>query len=316
MPKVSICIPAYNQVVFLKNTLDSILSQSYQDYDVVITDDSTTDDVENLVGEYDFKGKLHYYRNESSLGSPQNWNAAISKAQGQYIKILHHDDWFSTTDSLAKLVQLLESGNNSLAFCGCNNLTLDGENYSHAITDSEASIIKTCPEFLFYANRIGAPSVVIFKKSDFFFDKNIKYLVDLEFYIQLLKVNNNFAYTKEALINIGIGPGQVTNIFMNNKKMLVFEYSYTFQKLNKSFRSFRWYYMAFWDLLDSLNIQSVAELEEFDWQGEIPGFIHYMIKARQYLHTRNRYKFKRIAKYIMYLPSVITVFKLRKIVAS
>jgi glycosyltransferase involved in cell wall biosynthesis len=316
MPKVSICIPAYNQVVFLQNTLDSILIQSYQDYEVIITDDSTTRDVEELVSKYDFKGKLHYYRNERSLGSPKNWNAAINKAQGQYIKILHHDDWFSVPHALEKLVQLLESGNNSFAFCGCNNLTFEGKNNYHSITDKQASIIKTCPEFLFYANRIGAPSVVLFKRTDFIFDENIKYLVDLEFYIKLIKTNNQFAYTKEALVNIGIGPEQVTNIFMNNKKMLVFEYSYTFQKLNKSFRSFRWYYMAFWDLLDSLNIQSAATLKEFDWQGEIPDFIHYMIKARQYLHTRNRYKFKRIAKYMMYLPSVITVFKLRKVVAN
>lgn len=306
MPKVSICIPTYNQVTYLKLTLESILLQTYQDYEVIITDDSTNEDVKSLIDQYDFKGKLHYYRNEESLGSPTNWNCCITKARGDYIKILHHDDWFSTSTSLEKLVQLLETDDNSFAFCGCNNLSVDGTNlFYHSITDGQASIIEKCPEFLFFNNRIGAPSVTIFKKSKIKFDENIKYLVDVDFYIQLLSINNKFSYTKDALINVGSSQEQVTNIFMNNKKLLIFEYSYTFQKSNHAAQNFKWYFNAFWNLFEFLDILSINELVNSQWQGVLPRFVFSIIKSRQFIRKVHLYKFRKIIRYFVYIQNVI-----------
>jgi glycosyltransferase involved in cell wall biosynthesis len=58
--KVSICIPAYNQTEYLRKNLDSILMQSFVDYEVILTDDSTTNEVRDLVEVYDFKCKKKY----------------------------------------------------------------------------------------------------------------------------------------------------------------------------------------------------------------------------------------------------------------
>src|SRR5688500_15313078 len=116
MPKVSICIPTYNQTRYLKNTLQSILIQTYKDYEVIITDDTSSSIISDFLKVYNFKAKLRYYHNKPALGSPQNWNYCISKAQGEYIKILHHDDWFSKNDSLLHFVEALENTGASLAF--------------------------------------------------------------------------------------------------------------------------------------------------------------------------------------------------------
>jgi len=304
MPKVSICIPTYNQVSFLKFGLESILSQSYKDYEIIVTDDSDNNDVKELIAKYDFNGKLSYYRNEPAMGSPKNWNYCLSKAVGDYIKILHHDDWFSTDTSLEKLVKLLESDDNSIAFCGCNNISIDGDNlFHHSITKKEASILKTCPEFLFFENKIGAPSVTIFKRSDLIFDENIKYLVDLEFYIQLLNKKNKFSYTTDALVNIGHSPHQVTNIFLKNKNLLVFEYSYTFKKLNITKQSFIWCFKAFWNLFDLLNIYTVNELKNSGWHNEVPIFVSNIISAKNSIKKMHLSMFRRIFQKLVYMYS-------------
>lgn len=105
--KVSICIPAYKHIDFLRRCLNSILEQRFTDYEVVITDDSPDDSLQKLVEEYSDE-RIKYFKNKKALGSPLNWNEGIKKANGEYIKILHHDDWFSSPDSLEKYVRLLD----------------------------------------------------------------------------------------------------------------------------------------------------------------------------------------------------------------
>lgn len=301
MPKVSICIPAYNQTDYLKRTLSSILIQSYSDYEVIITDDSPSAIVADLIKTFDFKDKLKYYINDKPLGSPKNWNQCISKATGEYIKIMHHDDWFSTPTALEKLVSLIQQDDTGLAFCACDNITTNQKNsYYHSITEKEATIIKIQPEFLFYANKIGAPSVTIFKRVNIAFDEEIKYLVDLEFYIRLLKLNPNFLYTTEALVNIGINDGQVTNSAVGNKRLLIFEYSYTYHQLAFTKTTFKWCFNAFWDLVDQFNIQSLTELKNNGWHENIPGFIKDIIIAKKLTARVKKGKIKTAIKYLAF----------------
>ena len=91
--KVSICIPTYNQVEYLKKCIQSILAQDYLDYEIVISDDSTNDTVKSYIDSLNLNQKISYYRNSPSLGTPENWNHAISKAKGKYIKVLHSNRW-------------------------------------------------------------------------------------------------------------------------------------------------------------------------------------------------------------------------------
>jgi glycosyltransferase involved in cell wall biosynthesis len=108
MTKVSICIPAYKQVQFLRVTLESILSQRFTDYEVNITDDSPDDSVEQLVKEFLLDGRIRYSHNPKQLGSPENWNECIRSARGELIKIMHHDDHFTDADSLGRFVDMLQ----------------------------------------------------------------------------------------------------------------------------------------------------------------------------------------------------------------
>lgn len=93
MATVSVCIPTYNQIENFKRAFESVISQEYSDYEIIVTDDSTNDEISNYLQFRNSPHVVRYYKNSPRLGAPANWNRAISLAKGKYIKILHHDDW-------------------------------------------------------------------------------------------------------------------------------------------------------------------------------------------------------------------------------
>ena len=125
VPKVSICIPAYNNVNEVKRLLESIFLQSFKNYEIILTDDSTNDEISELIEQSDWK-KIRYIHNPKPLGHIFNWNRALSEAKGEYVKIMFSDDWFTDADSLEKMTALLDNKPEaSLAFCGTMQVPLD-----------------------------------------------------------------------------------------------------------------------------------------------------------------------------------------------
>lgn len=202
-PRVSICIPAYRQIEFLKKAFDSLLVQTYRDYEVVVTDDSPDESVEQLIGLYKGACRLRYHRNASRLGSPANWNAAVSLANGQYIKILHHDDWFADGDSLGHFVQMLDSRPDAdFAFSATEIYSQSGHLVrTHCATEAQRATLYDCPETLIMTNFIGAPSATIYRKAASpAYDERLKWLVDVDFYIRVLRTNPNHVFSPVALV--------------------------------------------------------------------------------------------------------------------
>ena len=108
-PLISICIPAYKNTDFLKRLLDSITIQRFTDFEVVVTDDSPDKSVGRLCEEFALLMPLKYFRNVKQLGTPENWNEAVRRASGEWIKIMHDDDWFAGADSLAEYEKAIGS---------------------------------------------------------------------------------------------------------------------------------------------------------------------------------------------------------------
>lgn len=227
---VSICIPAYKRADFLERCLDSILQQSFQQYEIVITDDSPTDELKPLSEKDD---RIVYVKNEQPLGSPANWNKAISLARGKYIKIMHHDDWFSSPDALSRFVQALEENPSSLfAFSASRQVGKD-KVINRPILTKNVSKLSYIPEILYDKNCIGAPSVTIFRNNQgLYFDERLIWLVDTEFYIRMLRMNKHFTVINEPLIDVGLSEFQITNDCIENSKLVIGEYLYMFKKLS------------------------------------------------------------------------------------
>jgi glycosyltransferase involved in cell wall biosynthesis len=94
-PKVSIIIPNYNHAAFLQQRLDSVFNQTYQDFEVILLDDASTDGSVELLKTYSKHPKVsHFIVNPQNSGSPfKQWKKGIDLAQGDYIWIAESDDY-------------------------------------------------------------------------------------------------------------------------------------------------------------------------------------------------------------------------------
>jgi len=234
--KVSICIPAYRQVEYLRETLQSLLTQDFQDFEVIVTDDSPDDSVCDLLASFDFGGRLRYVRNSPALGSPENWNAALRLAQGDYVKILHHDDHFIRPDALRLFVKLLDDAPHAdFGFCATlvNHIDVNMQRI-HCASDRQLADLAEDPASLFVGNCIGAPSATICRRSaSLDYDRQMKWLVDVDYYYRMLMNNRRFAFTTEALITTPTNAGhQVTEICRDNGEVELGEAIAFFRKFS------------------------------------------------------------------------------------
>lgn len=240
MIKVSICIPAYRQVEYLRLTLESINAQKFKDYEVVVTDDSPDDSVEKLVTEFPLDGRLTYWRNPVPLGSPENWNECIRRARGELIKIIHHDDHFTDADSLGRFVALLDAHPEAdFGFSATRVVDVSGGlTRTHCPTEKQLATLRERPHSLFEGNCMGAPSATIYRrKVQFEYDCGMKWLVDLDFYIRVLAINPRIAFTPQPLITTPTNAAhQVTESCRDNATVELFEYSRLFSKLDPAWR--------------------------------------------------------------------------------
>ena len=203
-PFVSICVPAYQYPDLLLRNLQSILSQSFTSFEVIVTDDSDHDKLKLVVEELGDE-RIRYFKNQPSLGSPANWNEGIKHATGSWIKMMHHDDWFSNDQALQSFVdEVAKNASVDFVFSNFNKSTPKGIFPNKLLNRTYLQKIAFCPSTLLYLNGIGAPSTTMFrhKKQNILFDINSKWYVDVLFYGCLLRNGSSVSYIRQPLLNV------------------------------------------------------------------------------------------------------------------
>ena len=277
---ISICIPAYKRTHFLKRLLLSIENQSYTNYEVIISDDSNDNSVEELLKE--FKGKLEvkYFKNENPLGTPANWNHAISKATGQWIKLMHDDDWFANEHSLEKFASATKYGHPFIFSAYSNKIELTNNTEMLFFNEKLKNSILKNPLLLLAKNIIGPPSVTLFQNSvKEKYDERLKWRVDIEYYIRNISKGVGFAYINEPLINVGVSESQVTNSCLNIPSVEIPEMYILLSKYGTSPLKNIMVYDAYWRILRNTHINSKHKLESFG-QTEWPKVILSMVELQ------------------------------------
>jgi glycosyltransferase involved in cell wall biosynthesis len=108
-PRLSIGLPVYNGERFLVEAIDSILSQSYNDYEFIISDNASTDNTESICRSFAEKdNRICYYRNEKNMGAAWNFNRVVELARGELYKWMADDDLYAPT-FLEKCIEALDN---------------------------------------------------------------------------------------------------------------------------------------------------------------------------------------------------------------
>ena len=109
LPKVSIGLPVYNGEKFIKSALDSLLAQTFEDFELIISDNASTDKTEEICRAYAAQDKrIRYYRNSTNLGCSHNFNRVFELSVGEYFKWAAYDD-LHAPDFLLKCVDVLDN---------------------------------------------------------------------------------------------------------------------------------------------------------------------------------------------------------------
>ncbi len=238
-PLVSICIPTYNGEAFLEEALDSVLEQTYENYEVIISDDASKDNTIQLVEQFKercVKPVFVFEHEPSGIGA--NWNHSVNKANGEYIKFLFQDDTLEP-DCLEKMIQPFMD-NESVGLVACQRKFIleeeDAESrdwiasysnlqkefpprYGQVIGGKE--VLKRFDLLKDPKNKIGEPTAVLFKKSMLEavgnFNETLKQALDYECWYRMLK-KCDMIFLDEALISFRLHAQQAT---AQNKKSTI-----------------------------------------------------------------------------------------------
>ena len=278
-PLISICIPAFKNEILLKRLLDSIQIQTFLNFEIIITDDSPDERLRILCGFYKKYFSLYYFWNQPSLGSPANWNYAISKAKGEWIKIMHSDDWFVSENSLNAFVEATQRNVNFIFSAYCNINLNNNLSKTIKLSTWDLSLLKNSPLNLFKKNFIGHPSTTLIKnlQNGIIYDESIKWVVDFDYYIRYLSKNNKFIYLDSPLINIGIHDDQVTKSSFRVKEVEIPENFYLLRKLGIKKLKNIFVYDYYWRLCRNLELRKPEDIIPYTNLTLVPAPILEMI---------------------------------------
>ncbi|MBI5642824.1 MAG: glycosyltransferase family 2 protein [Deltaproteobacteria bacterium] len=118
-PKFSVCIPTYGRAKVLPKVVGSVLSQTFKDFELFISDDASPDNTREVVKSFN-DPRIRYHRNDKNLGVLDNWNFVISNARGEYVFKLDDDDYIDPRyleRTAAILDKYPEAGSVYTGFC-------------------------------------------------------------------------------------------------------------------------------------------------------------------------------------------------------
>ncbi|MFV0465940.1 MAG: glycosyltransferase family 2 protein [Lachnospiraceae bacterium] len=190
-PLVSVCIPAYNNAAYIKDTIESVLSQTYENLELVICDDKSTDNTVEVIRSF-WDNRIKLYLNEKNLGMSGNWNNCLKKCDGEFIKLICADDMLKPQCMEKEVEALLEHPEAVLAESDTQLFDLAGKPkgfYKRYKTDGLTDGKEIVRAGFFLKNYFGAPLANTFRRSTLEevggFDTWYTYILDYDFWVTL-----------------------------------------------------------------------------------------------------------------------------------
>ena len=175
--KVSVIVPNYNHARFLRQRIESVLGQTYQDFELILLDDHSTDESRAILEQYASDSRVRIEFNTANSGSPfKQWNKGVRMARGKYVWIAESDD-YAERQLLERLAGILDT-DPAVAFAYCRSWRvteddrkdgfgdfylayLDGSRWT---TDYCADGRDECRDYLIQRNTVPNASGVVFRR--------------------------------------------------------------------------------------------------------------------------------------------------------
>ncbi|NVN89347.1 MAG: glycosyltransferase family 2 protein [Desulfuromonadales bacterium] len=247
-PRISVCIPTYNYGRYISQAIESVLNQTVTDFELLVVDDFSKDATDDIVRRYAAQdSRIRYIRHKKNQGMVANWNYCLREARGIYIKFLFADDFFTSTQTLEKMLTAMES-DETISLVGSSRVIVD-ENLTPKdvwrhndsdILENGIDVINTCMQNLI--NSIGEPTAVMFKKtqSGRGFDPKYRQLVDLEMWFYLLE-QGKYLFLNEPLCAFRVHSEQQTAKNAKLNASIVDTYYLYDDYLGKRYTNISWF---------------------------------------------------------------------------
>jgi glycosyltransferase involved in cell wall biosynthesis len=222
-PLVSICVPTYNNADFICQTLRSLQLQTYQNIEVIIGDNHSTDDTRNRISNFLEDKRFSYHCNTENIGFSENCNKIVSLAKGEFVAIYHSDDVYNEDIVSAQATLLNRDNDVAGVFTFMNHLCNGSAIPYNLIIEEEHSsaVIKIdLNQYLKYAiienqNPLVCPSAMIRKKAyeeAGGYNPRLRYIEDMDLWIRILK-RHPLAIINRKLIDYRIHPKQYSSYY-------------------------------------------------------------------------------------------------------
>jgi glycosyltransferase involved in cell wall biosynthesis len=231
-PFFTIAIPTYEMygkgVEFLEFNLERLYEQTFQNFEVVISDHSENDEIKNLCSKFSSKLNFKYIRNESKRGnSSANLNNAIKNSTGSWIKILFQDDFLFYKSSLEDIHDFILNEKNIEWIASACEHTNDGVKMYKVFFPSWNN------DIYLGKNTISSPSVITFKNknNNLFFNEDLIWLMDVEFYKRMYDSYGQPFYLNKINVVNRTWKNSVSNTLSNEIKIR--EHNYMLNRFKK-----------------------------------------------------------------------------------
>lgn len=239
-PTVSVLIPTFNGAAFIGEAIGSVLAQTFDDFEVVVVDDGSSDATPEIVGTVP-DSRVRLLRNEANVGFGANWNRCLREARGALIKLLPQDDVLAA-ECLSTQVRIMRSdtgGRLALTFSARTIIGPDGARLFRRgwgrdprVLDRKQVIRRVC---WLGTNPIGEPGGVLFRKSAAksagSFNEGRPFVIDIDYWLRLLQFGDA-AFSPEPLCDFRVS-GQSQSVRMTGHQATEFsEFVRGLQRLN------------------------------------------------------------------------------------
>ncbi|MDD3012238.1 MAG: glycosyltransferase family 2 protein [Candidatus Gastranaerophilales bacterium] len=223
-PEITVLMPVYNSEKYLKESIESILNQTFKDFEFLILNDGSTDQSVNIIESYS-DSRIRLIHNEQNLGLISTLNRGIDLSQGKYIARMDSDD-ISFPERLEKQFKLMEE-KKDIGICGTLFQVFGKHNYIPNHPEN-TELIKA---YLIFGCYIGHPTIMIRKsileQHDLKYDDNFKHAEDYELWTRVIKYSK-FTNIQEILLHYRSHDSQIcqkfTQIQSQNLRKIHFNY--------------------------------------------------------------------------------------------